>query len=95
MTNSQFIAAPGKQTVILTRDFNSSPAEVFRAYTSPALLPRWWGPAYLATTVDRMDVRPGGSWRFVQRDPDGHEYAFYGVYHEVTPPLRLVYTFEY
>jgi uncharacterized protein YndB with AHSA1/START domain len=42
-----------------------------------------------------MDVRPGGAWRFVQRDPDGNEFAFNGVYHEVLPPERLVYTFEF
>ena len=42
-----------------------------------------------------MDVRRGGVWRFVQRSPDGNEYAFNGVYHEVSPPRRLVSTFEF
>jgi uncharacterized protein YndB with AHSA1/START domain len=40
-------------------------------------------------------MRPGGIWRFVQRDADSHEYAFHGVYHEIVPPARLVYTFEF
>ena len=42
-----------------------------------------------------MDVRPGGIWRFVQRDSDGNEYTFNGSYHEIVPPKRLVYTFEF
>ncbi len=42
-----------------------------------------------------MDFRPGGAWRFVQRGPDGNEYAFRGVYREIVPPERLVYTFEF
>jgi len=42
-----------------------------------------------------MDVRPGGTWRFVQREPDGTELAFFGEYREVSPPERLVNTFEF
>ena len=53
------------------------------------------GPKRLITTVEVMDVRPGGIWRFVQRDPSGKEYAFHGVYHEIVPPERLVYTFKF
>ncbi|MBO0684473.1 MAG: SRPBCC domain-containing protein, partial [Candidatus Dormibacteraeota bacterium] len=49
----------------------------------------------LTTTVERMDVRPGGGWRFVQRDAEGHEFAFHGLYHEVSPPERIVDTFEF
>jgi uncharacterized protein YndB with AHSA1/START domain len=53
------------------------------------------GPKYLTTKVDKMDVRRGGAWRFVQRDSSGNEYAFNGVYREIVPPERLVYTFEF
>jgi uncharacterized protein YndB with AHSA1/START domain len=53
------------------------------------------GPKILTTTVERMEVRKGGVWRFVQRGPDGKEHSFNGVYHEITPPERLVHTFEY
>jgi uncharacterized protein YndB with AHSA1/START domain len=42
-----------------------------------------------------IDVRPGGAWRFVQRDPEGNEYGFRGEYREVVPPERLVYTLTY
>jgi len=68
---------------------------VFKAYTDPSIIPHWWGRRRLTTMVDKMDVRPGGVWRFVQRGPDGHEYAFNGVYREIVPPERLVQTFEF
>ena len=42
-----------------------------------------------------MDLRPGGRWRYVQRDPQGNEHTFHGVYHDIAAPERLVFTFEY
>jgi uncharacterized protein YndB with AHSA1/START domain len=81
--------------VLLTRTFEAPRELVFKAYTDPQLIPKWWGPGRLSTTVAAMDVRPGGIWRFVQQDGQGGEYAFHGVYHEVVPPERLVATFEY
>ena len=42
-----------------------------------------------------MEVRPGGQWRFIQRDPSGNEYGFHGVYHDVSRPERIVMTFEF
>ncbi len=68
---------------------------VFAVYTDPQLVPQWWGPRNLTTTVMQMDVRPGGAWRFVQRDAAGQEYAFHGVYRQVTPFEQLAYTFEF
>ncbi len=68
---------------------------VWRVYTDPALIARWWGPRRLTTIVDKMDVRPGGIWRYVQTDSNGNTYAFNGVYKEVDPPCRLVSTFEF
>lgn len=95
MHATTFTAEPGRQDVIITRTLAASRQRVFRVMTDPALLPRWWGPAYLSTTVVEMDLRPGGRWRYVQRDPAGPEYGFHGVYHSVVPPESLVYTFEY
>ena len=95
MGNGSFIAEPGKQEIIATRIFDPPRQLVFKAYTDPDLLAQWWGPRYLTTTVEKMEVRQGGVWRYVQRDPDGNVYAFHGVYHEVNSPERLVYTFEY
>src|SRR6266576_2140691 len=48
-----------------------------------------WEPRYLSTEVDQMDVRPGGQWRFINRDAQGTTYAFHGVYHEVLAPQRV------
>ena len=94
MPKAVFTAERGKQQVTITRVFDARREEVVQAYMNPELIPEWWGPANLKTTVDKMDVRSGGMWRFVQRDPQGKEYAFHGVYHQVSPD-RMVYTFEY
>lgn len=95
MSELEVTISRGRPEVLMTREFDAPRALVFRAYTDPDLIPRWWGPRYLTTTVDRMEVRPGGSWRFVQRAPDGTVHAFHGVYHLVEPPERIVQTFEY
>ena len=89
------LAEPGKQEIIVTREFDASRELVFKAYTDPTLIPQWWGPRYLSTEVDKMDVRPGGQWRFINRDAQGNEYAFHGVYHEVLAPERVIDTFEF
>lgn len=95
MTKCEFLVPPGKQEIIITREFDAPPALVFKAFTDPDLIPKWWGPASMTTTVDYMDAISGGSWRFVQHDAAGNEYAFHGVYHDVLAPERLVYTFEW
>ena len=89
------LAIPGKQEVVITRSFDAPRELVFKIMIDPNLIPQWWGPKYLTTIVDKMEVRQGGIWRFVQRDPEGNEYAFHGVYHEILPPERMVYTFEF
>jgi uncharacterized protein YndB with AHSA1/START domain len=92
---TQFVVEPGKQEITITRVFDAPRELVFLAFTNPEHIPHWWGPKYLTTTVDAMDVRPGGVWRFLQRDAEGNGYAFHGVYHDVVSPRRLVYTFEF
>ncbi len=91
----QVKAEPGKHDVTITRTFNAPRELVFRAHTDPSLIPLWWGPRRLTTTVDRMEVRPGGYWRFVQHDADGNEFAFHGAFHSIEPPYRVVQTFEW
>jgi uncharacterized protein YndB with AHSA1/START domain len=95
MSKAFLAAAPARHDIVLTREFDAPRELVFRTYTDPEAIPRWWGPRRLTTTVDRMDVRPGGGWRFVQHDADGNEFAFHGFYHEVVPPERIVGTFEF
>ncbi len=89
------IAEPGKPEIIETSVFDAPRELVYKTMMDPKLVPRWWGPRNLTTTVDKMDMRPGGVWRYVQRDADGNEYAFNGVYREIAPPERFVGTFNY
>ena len=89
------LSLPSDREIVGSRIMDAPPELVFKAYTDPDLIPRWWGPRRYATTVDKMDLRPGGVWRFVHRAADGGEYAFNGVYREIVPPKRLVYTFNY
>jgi uncharacterized protein YndB with AHSA1/START domain len=86
---------PSEQEIVMTRIFDAPRERLFEAYTDPSAIPRWWGLGRFTTSVDVMDVRPGGIWRFVQHDPDGNEYAFNGEYREVIKPERLTHTFEF
>lgn len=95
MAKVRFNAEPGKNEIVITSTFAAPPETVFKAITDPVLIPRWWGPRRLTTTVDTMEVRPGGHWRFVQKDAEGNTYAFHGEYREIIPSKKLVYTFEY
>lgn len=95
MGKSTVKAEPGSYEIVMTRTYDAPRELVFKVSTDPELIPQWWGPAYLTTVVDKMDVRPGGQWRFVQHDPDGNEYAFRGVYHDIEAPSRFVQTFEW
>ncbi|MGI8564830.1 MAG: SRPBCC family protein [Candidatus Dormibacter sp.] len=95
MTSTEFIVRPGTQEVVVTRVFDAPREVVFKAITDPNLIPKWWGPRSQTTIVDKMDLRPGGAWRFIGREPDGSEYAFHGVYHAIVPPERIVNTFEF
>ena len=93
--NNLLAIAPIQREMIITWNFNAPPELIFKAYIDPNLIPQWWGSKILTTTVIEADVRPGGIWQFVQRDSDGNEYIFNGMYHEIVPPKRLVYTFEF
>jgi uncharacterized protein YndB with AHSA1/START domain len=84
-----------KRQVVMSRVFNAPRDRVFHAYTDPKLIPKWWGLRRQTTTVDTMDVRRGGRWRYVCRDPDRTEYGFRGEYREVQRPERIVSTFEF
>ncbi|HLE53010.1 MAG TPA: SRPBCC family protein [Anaerolineales bacterium] len=79
----------------MSRVFDAPRELVWKACTDPELLPKWWGPRYLTTVVDKMDLKVGGVWRYIQKDAEGNEYAFNGVFKEVAAPERLTYTFEF
>jgi uncharacterized protein YndB with AHSA1/START domain len=89
------ITTPTEREIHIERVFDAPRDRVFAVYTDPQLIPEWWGPRGTTTVVDRMDVRTGGDWRFVNRSSDGSETAFRGSYREVTAPERIVQTFEW
>jgi uncharacterized protein YndB with AHSA1/START domain len=86
---------PGTQEIVGTRIFDAPRDLVFKTIMDPKLIPQWWGPRAHTTTVDEMDVRPGGKWRYIVRDPDGIDHAFHGFYHAIAAPDQCVFTFEY
>ena len=79
----------------LTRLIDAAPDKVFRAWTEPDLLKRWFTPPPWTTTDARLDVRPGGANFVVMQGPDGHEMPNRGVYLEVVENRRLVFTDAY
>jgi len=98
MTNNSrttVTAEPGKRKVVISQVFDAPRELVWKALTDPELMPQWGGPKEYTIAIDKMDVRPGGQWRYVQRGPDGSASAFHGVYKTVTPPERLVDTWEW
>jgi uncharacterized protein YndB with AHSA1/START domain len=76
---------------VMDRVFDAPRELVWRALTEPDRIPRWWGPSETTMTVEEMDVRPGGRWRWVAHTADG-DAPFCGEYLEVEPPERLVHT---
>jgi uncharacterized protein YndB with AHSA1/START domain len=95
MSDLKIVADPGTHEIVVTRTFDAPRELVYKAFTDPDAVPQWWGQRASETIVDRLEARPGGSWRFVQRAEDGNEYGFHGVYHEATASERIVYTFEF
>jgi len=82
------------RTFVLEHSFDAPAAKVFAAYTDPQQVAQWWANPGWTMAIEAMDVRPGGRWRFVQRNGAGKEVAFSGEYLEVRPVTRLVYTFQ-
>ena len=89
------VTTPTDREIHVERVFDAPRDRVFAAFTDPELIPEWWGPRETTTVVAQMEVRTGGSWRFVSRNADGSETGFRGTYREVIPPERIVQTFEW
>lgn len=81
--------------LVYERTFDAPRELVWRAHTNADLVARWWGPKGHQTRVEAMDLRPGGTWRYVSVDGEGNELAFYGEYLEVVPPERIKWTFMF
>jgi uncharacterized protein YndB with AHSA1/START domain len=87
-------ADPTVPVIRITRDFQATPEQLFRAHTDPELFKHWIGPNRMRTRIDHWDARTGGSFRYASIASDGTEYGFRGCFHEVRPD-RVVQTFTF
>ena len=79
-SNSAYqVTLPSDREIVMTRVFNAPRELVFKAHVDPTLIAQWWGLRDNTTIVDKLDARPGGAWRFVQRRADGSEEGFRGA----------------
>jgi uncharacterized protein YndB with AHSA1/START domain len=95
MGTTKITADPGVPFIDFVREFDAPRDLVFRAHTDPDLLAQWLGPAKYKMTVERLEVRDGGTWRYINSGPDGAEYGFHGVFHGTPSPDNMVQTFEF
>ena len=89
---SAVITTPSDTEILITRSFDAPADLVFKAYTTPELVQRWWGFEDSEWLVCEIDLRVGGRWRYVTREQGGFEVAFHGEYREIEAPHRLVST---
>jgi uncharacterized protein YndB with AHSA1/START domain len=81
--------------LVFERVFDAPREQVWKAFTDPEIIPRWWGKHGTTTTVVEMDVRPGGKWRYINSDPGRDDVTFYGEYLDVVPIDRYEWTFMF
>ena len=91
--NRTTVTTPRDREIRIERVFDAPRERVWQAHTDPALVAQWWGRGN-KLVIERMEVERGGHWRFVEHGPEGI-HGFEGRYREVTPPERIVQTFEW
>jgi uncharacterized protein YndB with AHSA1/START domain len=89
------VTLPADDEILITREFDAPRHLVFKAWTTPELVKRFWAGHRGRMTVADIDLRIGGRWRYVMVTNDGHEIAFHGEYREIVPNERLVHTEVY
>ena len=95
INRSLVVTTPSDREIVLTREFDAPRDLVFQALSKPEHVGQWWGQKGSTMAECRMDFRPGGAWRFVERDANGAEWGFRGEVREIDPPKRIVQTFEF
>lgn len=95
MNDLQIVMPPDEPVIAFERLVDAEPDLVFRLFTEPEHLCRWWGPRHLELVECEIDLRVGGSYRFVQQAPDGQRFGFHGTYLSIDRPHRFVKTFVY
>lgn len=89
------VTLPADEQILVTRTFEAPKHLVYRAWTTPELVSRWW-PGRRGTMVScEIDLRAGGTWRYVMTATEGYEVAFHGEFRELVPDERIVYTEVY
>ena len=86
------VELPTNEQILITREFDAPKHLVYRAYTTPELVKRWWSGQRGEVTIAEIDLRVGGKWRWVMVSSEGFEVAFHGEYQEIVPDERLVST---
>jgi len=89
------IALPTDEQILITREFDAPKELVYKAWTTPELVKRWWSGHRGSVTLAEIDLRVGGTWRFVMIAHGGYEVAFHGEYREIVPNERIVSTEVY
>ena len=89
------VTLPTDTQILITRDFDAPPHLVYRAWTTPELVKRWWSARRGTVTSAEIDLRVGGRWRWVMLTEDGFEVGFHGEYRELVPDARIVCTEVY
>jgi len=89
------VELPTDDQILITREFDAPKHLVYKAYTTPELVKRWWSGQRGAVTLAEIDLRVGGAWRFVMVASEGLEVAFHGEYREIVPDERIVTTEVY
>jgi uncharacterized protein YndB with AHSA1/START domain len=94
-SGSAVVTLPTDTQILITREFAAPKHLVYKAWTTPELIKRWWSAKRGAVTVADVDLRVGGMWRFVMIADGGFEVGFHGVYHEIIENERIVSTEVY
>jgi uncharacterized protein YndB with AHSA1/START domain len=89
------VTLPTDRQILITREFDAPKHLVYKAWTTPELVKRWWHANRGEATIAEIDLRVGGKWRYVMVTPDGVEVGFHGEYREIVPNERLVSTEVY
>ncbi len=89
------VTLPTDEQILITREFDAPKHLVYRAYTTPELVKRWWSGQRGQTTSAEIDLRVGGKWRYVMTANEGFEVAFHGEFREIEANERIVNTEVY
>ena len=89
------VTLPTDEQILITREFDAPKELVYKAWTTPELVKRWWHANRGEMTACEIDLRVGGGWRYVMVTTDGFEVGFHGEYREIVPNERLVSTEVY